>query len=181
LVGATIEVTRSSGISRIERIHQLRDGESSPPQDEAATPRQVRDDVDDRHPGEAQLTRGQLSSAVATSVVHIHAELVGRGPTRTRAILNDNLVVVLMLEALTKAELALAANGDPDAAREMRRQLQRVMRTRLTASIEALAGRRVTAMLSDTDPDADVAVLIFVLDEPPDTVRAAYRGSQCRT
>lgn len=118
---------------------------------------------------------------MATSVVHIHAELVGRGPTRTRAILNDNLVVVLMLEALTKAELALAANGDPDAAREMRRQLQRVMRTRLTASIEALAGRRVTAMLSDTDPDADVAVLIFVLDEPPDTVRAAYRGSQCRT
>jgi uncharacterized protein YbcI len=114
--------------------------------------------------GRAQLTRGQLSSAVATSVVHIHAELVGRGPSRARAIVNDNLVVVLMREALTRAELALAASGDPDAAQGMRRQLQRVMRTPLTASIEALTGRRVNAMLSDTDPDADVAVLIFVLD-----------------
>ena len=108
---------------------------------------------------------GRLSAAISNRVVQIQREYVGRGPTKARTVIHDNLVVTLLQDALTKAERSLAAHGKADTVIEMRHEFQNTMRADLTAAIEELTGRRVVAFMSDNHIDPDIGVEAFVLEE----------------
>jgi hypothetical protein len=51
-------------------------------------------------PGD-QLAGGQLSTAISNALVRIQREYLGRGPTKARAMIRDNVVVMLMEDTLT--------------------------------------------------------------------------------
>ncbi|MDP8943054.1 MAG: DUF2294 domain-containing protein [Actinomycetota bacterium] len=114
---------------------------------------------------EERLQGGRLHAAISNRVVQIQREYIGRGPTKARTFIHDNLVAVLLQDALTKAERSLAADGKGDTVLGMRHQFQNTMRSDLTAAIEELTGRRVVAFLSDNHIDPDIGVEAFVLEE----------------
>jgi uncharacterized protein YbcI len=109
---------------------------------------------------------GSLSLAVANAVVRAQRDVAGRGPTRARAFFRDNVIVVLVEDALTEAERSLVAGGRDEAVLSFRSQLQETMRRDLAREIEALTGRRVRAVMSRSHIDPDLAVVIFIVDRP---------------
>jgi uncharacterized protein YbcI len=116
--------------------------------------------------GAGRLTGGELNAALARAVVRCHNEQLGRGPTRARAFYRDNVIVVMLQNALTKAERSLAASGKTDAVHQMRAAFQDAMRPDLVATVEELTGCKVEAYMSTNHLDPDYAAELFVLDRP---------------
>ena len=107
---------------------------------------------------------GRLNAAISNRVVQITRDYIGRGPTKARTYLNGSVVVVVLEDALTKAERSLARAGKEQLVLQVRHEFQRTMRDDLTASIQELTGRGVVAFMSDNHVEPDMAVEIFVLD-----------------
>lgn len=115
-----------------------------------------------------QLLHGTLSAEISNGVVGIVRGYTGRGPTKARTTITDELVVVVMGETLLKAEKSLIASGQADTVLTTRRKYQSAMGGELVAVVEAALGRRVSAFMSDNHVDPDLAVELFVL-EPLET------------
>ena len=102
-------------------------------------------------------------------------EYTGRGPTKARTTITEELVVVVMGESLLKAEQSLIDAGDPDTVMNTRRKFQAAMRQDFVALVEDALGRRVSAFLSDHHIDPDVAVEVFVLEPVADRISLRYK------
>ena len=117
-----------------------------------------------------QHANGTVAAEISNAVVGIVREYTGRGPTKARTTIADDLVAVVMGETLLKAEKTLIDAGDFDTVLITRRKFQTAMRDEMVAAVEDLLGRRVTAFMSDNHVDPDMAVELFVLeplaDEP---------------
>jgi uncharacterized protein YbcI len=110
------------------------------------------------------LTGGQLSAAISNAMVRIQREYLGRGPTKARALLRDNVIVVLMEDTLTKAERSLVADGRQEDVLRTRHSFQRTMRADIVAAAQELTGRTVLAFMSDTHIDPDLSCEVLVLE-----------------
>lgn len=110
---------------------------------------------------------GSLSAALANAVVRVTAEYTGRGPTRARASVRDDLVVVLMQDTLTKGERSLRTAGEGDLVMQTRVGYQKAMRDDLIASVEALTPTQGACVMSANHMDPDMSGEMFVL-EPSD-------------
>ena len=115
------------------------------------------------NPKVVRTSDGQLATAIASMVVQVLRQYTGRGPTRSRTYLNDELISVVLQGTLTQAERALIADGKSDLVLSNRRAFQSIMRADLIAGIEELTGRTVIAFLSDNSIDPDVKVKSFLL------------------
>lgn len=105
-----------------------------------------------------------LLASISNATVRIMAEYTGRGPTKARTSIRDDVVVVLMQDTLTKAERTLLAAGQVDFVMETRRRFQNTMRDELVVAIETLTERKVLAFMSSNHPDPDMAAEVFVLE-----------------
>jgi uncharacterized protein YbcI len=100
------------------------------------------------------------SRACKNWIVH---EYTGRGPTKARTSIRDDIVVVMLQETLLKAEQSLIRDEKDRVVVEMRRTFQQTMREDLSAAIEMLTERKVIAFMSDSHLDPDYSVELFVL------------------
>ena len=116
----------------------------------------------------SQAQNGTLSAEISNGVVGIVREYTGRGPTKARTTITDELVVVVMGESLLKAEKTLVAAGDPHSVITTRRKFQATMRSDFIDLVEGALGRRVLAFLSDHHINPDIAVEVFVLEPVAD-------------
>jgi uncharacterized protein YbcI len=114
--------------------------------------------------GGSPRSSGQLSAAIANELGKMISDFVGRGATRSRAFLHNDLVVLLLEDGATRAEVNLVAAGRPDLVRQQRDVLQRAMEAQLVAAIERLTGRRVKTFLSGSSTHGESAVEVFVLE-----------------
>ena len=106
---------------------------------------------------------GPLLAALSNAVVRIVHEYTGRGPTRARASIRDDVVAVLLQETLLKAEHSLIEDGKGDLVVEMRRSFQQTMRKDLIAAVEMITERKVIAFMSDSQLEPDFSIEVFVL------------------
>ncbi|MEA2298653.1 MAG: hypothetical protein QOF77_1589 [Solirubrobacteraceae bacterium] len=116
---------------------------------------------------EQQVPTGVLASQISRAVVQIWHEYTGRGPTKARTTITEDLVIVLMSDTLLKAEKNLAADGMADQVLSMRRAFQDTMSEDLTEVVEKLTGRTVSAFMSHNHLDPDLAAELFVLEPRP--------------
>jgi uncharacterized protein YbcI len=123
--------------------------------------------------GEAQPTTagehshpdvGELSMAISREMVGLMKDYLGRGPTRARTYVRDNVIVVVLQDTMTKAERKLVQDGKPDAVRDVRRVFQETLRHETSEAVERLTGRKVISFLSDHDVQTDMAAEIFLLE-----------------
>jgi uncharacterized protein YbcI len=106
---------------------------------------------------------GKLATAISNHVVQTLRHYTGRGPTRSRTYLNDELISVVLQGTLSRAERRLIADGEADLVLRTRKAFAGIMRRDLIAGIEALTGRTVIAFLSDNSIDPDIKVKSFLL------------------
>ena len=115
---------------------------------------------------ENRPTGGALNAALANELGKLIADFTGRGATRSRAFLHQDLVVCVLENGATRAEANLVAAGREDLVRLQRDALQRAMEPRLVAAVERLTGRKVRSFLSGMSTLGEDAVEVFVLEPP---------------
>lgn len=91
------------------------------------------------------------------------SEYTGRGPTRARTYVQDDLISVVVQDTLTKGERTLVGDGKAEIVLRMRREFQDTMRGDLVAGVEELTGREVIAFFSANHIDPDAALETFLL------------------
>ena len=119
---------------------------------------------------------GSKLAAISNHVVRTMSEYTGRGPTKARTYINEDVVTVVLKDTLTKGERSLVTDDLDELVLRMRKAFQGTMRHDLIEGVEAILGRRVVAFMSDNHIDPDVAVELFIL--APDD--AGERGDGVR-
>jgi uncharacterized protein YbcI len=116
---------------------------------------------------EQELPANGLYLAISNSIVKLLRENTGRGPTKARTTIRDNVVVVMLEQTLTKGEQNLVRKGREDKVIEIRHEFQEAMREECVSEIGQLTGRKVVAFMSANHIEPDIAAEIFVLNGPP--------------
>ena len=106
---------------------------------------------------------GSKSAAISNMIVQTMSEYTGRGPTKARTHLLDEVVTVVLQDTLTRGERSLVHEGREDLVLDMRKGFQVAMRHDFVAGVEEILGRKVAAFMSDNHIEPDVAVEVFVL------------------
>lgn len=116
----------------------------------------------------ARTPGDSLSAAISNAIVRITADYTGRGPTKARTSIRDDIVLVLLQETLTKAERSLLAAGHRDFVLETRRRFQNTMGADYIMAVESLTERRVIAFMSANHLEPDMGAEMFVLEPEAD-------------
>jgi len=114
---------------------------------------------------EPQQSIGEVRAAISREMVRLQAEYYGKGPTRAKTYIVDDLVVVVLEETFTRAEKTLVERGEREAIQHIRRRFQQQMAESFTSVVEQATGRKVRVFLSETDIEQDVSVETFLLAE----------------
>jgi uncharacterized protein YbcI len=114
---------------------------------------------------EQTTSLGEMRSRISNEMVRLQADYYGKGPTRAKTYIVEDLVVVVLEETFTRAEKTLAARGERDAIQHIRRRFQQQMAESFTAIVEQATGRKVRTFVSETDIENDVSVETFLLAE----------------
>jgi uncharacterized protein YbcI len=108
--------------------------------------------------------RGSDSAAISNMVVAVLREYTGRGPTKARTYITDNVITCVLGDSLTKGEQVLVAAGQDKQVLELRHTFQNTMRKDLVGGVERVTERKVIAFVSSNHIDPDLAVETFVLE-----------------
>jgi uncharacterized protein YbcI len=111
--------------------------------------------------------RGQLRKDISNAMVGLKKQLYGKGPTKAKTYINDNIVFCVLEGGLTRNEETLLAAGEADLVRHYRLRFQEAVAATGTETIERLTGRKVLTYHSQIVFDPDRAFEIFVLDREP--------------
>jgi uncharacterized protein YbcI len=111
-----------------------------------------------------RLEGGRLNAALTNEIGRVIADFTGRGATKSRAFIDQDVVVCLLEDGATKAETNLIAAGKDELVRMQRDALQHAMEGQLVAAVERLTGRSVRKFLSGTSKHGEASVEVFILE-----------------
>jgi uncharacterized protein YbcI len=121
--------------------------------------------VTDQTP-ERTADEGRMLAAVSNRVVALYKEYFGRGPTRVKSYMQDDILVVVLRGALLRAEQTLSEMGQGRTVLEQRVAFQEAIRDRFTAEVEEIVGRRVIGYMRGSQLEPDMSAELFVLEGP---------------
>jgi len=104
------------------------------------------------------------AATISTSAVQLLHEYTGRGPTKAKTVINEDLVTILLADTLTRGEQKLVDEGLFDRVIQLRHDYQMVMKDDLVGIVEQELERKVIAFMSQNHIDPDLAVETFVLE-----------------
>jgi uncharacterized protein YbcI len=107
---------------------------------------------------------GEVLAGISSGIVGLYREHFGKGPTKAKTYVVDNLVICVLRDGLTTVERTLFAEGKADSVREMRTAFQDAVADKFNAVVEDLTGRRVVAFMSQAHVNPDLAIEVFFLD-----------------
>ena len=114
---------------------------------------------------------GPVLAEVTKAIVRLHRERYGKGPTRSKSYLLDDVLICVMQDVLTAVEHTLVEAGEHAKVRETRFAFEDAMRDRFAEAVERIFGRRVLGFTSQILVSEDVAVEMFMLEpvsRPPE-------------
>ena len=113
----------------------------------------------------SEATHGEELAQITNGIVRLFSEYYGRGPTRAKSYLLDDVYVVTVLrDTLTTVERTLADTGHGEQVRSVRLTFQDALADTFKAVVEDALGRKVVAYHSQLLIDADMGFELFVLE-----------------
>jgi uncharacterized protein YbcI len=110
------------------------------------------------------LSAGELQAALSNAIVRIMREFYGKGAARSRTMLFDEYVFVILEDVLTTAEMTLRNGGAGELVRKVRMRFEDVMTATFVGEVQRLTGRTVVAYHSQVVLEPPSCFEIFVLD-----------------
>lgn len=117
-------------------------------------------------------TRGQAEAEISKAIEKFEKEYMGRGPIETRTYIVDDMVIIRMQGAITKAEENLAGSGDAGRGRELikqtRIQLIEKARPLIEGVVESIIGIPITSLHMDISTKTGEKLVILTLGSAPE-------------
>jgi uncharacterized protein YbcI len=113
---------------------------------------------------DAATERGELLAEISRSVVQLHKESFGKGPTKARTYLSDDLLVCVLQGGFHEGERTLLEHGQEEAVVQQREAFKEALRDRFVELIEGLVERKVVTFISGMDTATETSAEVFVLD-----------------
>jgi uncharacterized protein YbcI len=113
---------------------------------------------------EGESPGGDQRREISRAFVELLKETTGRGPGQAQTYINENVIVTLLRDTMTKAERTLLDEDEDQAVRDLRRLFQGVLRDQAIDVLERVTGRKVVAFLSDHALKPDYAIETFILE-----------------
>ena len=121
--------------------------------------------VDPAETSGAEARHGEELASITNGIVRLFSDYYGRGPTRAKSYLLDDVYVGTVLrDTLTTVERTLAETGHGDQVRAVRLTFQEAMADTFKGVVEEALGRSVVAYHSQLLIDADMCFELFVLE-----------------
>ncbi len=111
-----------------------------------------------------EVVDGELAAAISNAVVRIFAAHHGRGPTKAKTYMFDDVVVTVMEESAAPMEQTLVEAGEEELVRHLRRRVQSAIEDELKGAVAELTGRRVRAMIGGSQIEPDIKCDVFLLE-----------------
>jgi uncharacterized protein YbcI len=118
---------------------------------------------------------GKLRAAISNAIVRLYSDHYGKGPTKCRTFMFDDLIVSVLEDTFTTVERMLAGQGRGDSVREVRTAFQAATEERFRATVEELTGRPVRSLVSAVDVEHEIAYEVFLLAPSSDGDRSGDR------
>jgi uncharacterized protein YbcI len=121
---------------------------------------------------------GQQAAAISNAFVQLHRRSLGKGPTKAKTYVLDDMVLCVLEGGELPLEKTLRERGNSTLVHEVRGALHAAVSDECRAIIERETGRRVKTVLSQFDPDRDIECKVVILDsagEPPAATTASGR------
>ena len=116
-------------------------------------------------------TKGQTEAEISKAIEKFEKEYMGRGPVDTRTYIVDDMVIIRMQGAITKAEENLASSGDAGRGRELvkqtRVQLIEKARPLIEGVVESIVGQPVKSLHIDISTKTGEKFIILTLQGMP--------------
>jgi len=106
---------------------------------------------------------GAVMRSISNAAVRLLSEYTGRGPTKARTYVNEDLISIVLKDTMTTGERSLCRRGKGELVLSIRKAYQDTMGPALIAAVELNSGRPVLAFLSANHLEPDVAVESFVM------------------
>jgi uncharacterized protein YbcI len=123
------------------------------------------------------VSRGQLAAAISNAIVGIHSKHYGKGPTKAKTYLIDDMIVCVMQDVFTTVERTLIDVGKGELVREVRTAFQYSLRDEFIDAVTKIVGRPARAFMSQIDCNADMS-LEFFLVESDDVMHVTQNGGE---
>jgi uncharacterized protein YbcI len=108
--------------------------------------------------------RASVRADLANALVRLNRELYGRGPTKAKAYVNEDVVVVVMEDALSQVERSLLAEGEADAVGYIREHTGEIKREPFVEAVERITGRRVRGFVTGFNLEPPMVIDTFALE-----------------
>jgi uncharacterized protein YbcI len=105
-----------------------------------------------------------MLAQISTGLVQLHSRYYGKGPTKAKTHMVDDMVVSILRGGFTTVERTLVDTGEAESVYQMRRTFQQSMEDEFRRVIEEATGRNVIAYMSSIHVDPDLAVELFMLE-----------------
>jgi uncharacterized protein YbcI len=116
-----------------------------------------------------------LGAEISNAVVRAHRRYFGKGPTKAKTYIEDNVCLCVLQKAATTVEQTLAAGGHAEEARRARVEAIHTAECSLRGELEQLTQQKVKAFVGGYNPEHDITTLVVVLDGRPSV--PAHNGS----
>jgi len=121
---------------------------------------------------------GQQAAAISNAFVQLHRRSLGKGPTKVKTYVFDDMVLCVLEGGELPFEKTLRERGNGTLVHEVRDALHAAVRDECRAIIERETGRSVKTVLSQFDPEWDIECKLVLLDSagaPPSASTASGR------
>jgi uncharacterized protein YbcI len=106
-------------------------------------------------------------AAISREVVVLLKDLVGRGPTKSKAYVHDDCVLILLREGHTRGEETMFEAGGARSVAQSRVDISETIRGPLIEVIEGHTDRKVVGFMSSSQQHPDLLSFVFILDTSP--------------
>jgi uncharacterized protein YbcI len=107
--------------------------------------------------------RGKLLEQLTSRLVRCFADHAGRGPTKARTVIADDIVVCVMEDFLTRPERTVVGRGHLAEIGQVREAIHEVIKPLAAASVSTVLEQPVEWMTFGVDLHAEQLVLTFGL------------------
>jgi uncharacterized protein YbcI len=104
----------------------------------------------------------RIDAEISREIVHIHAHYYGRGPTRAKTYVSDEVILCVLGEIYTPSESILVDAGRFNEVRANRMAFQDTVEPIMREAVERISGQQVESFLSQISIDGRASE-VFVL------------------
>lgn len=115
------------------------------------------------------MEKGKLEAIISNNMIAFQREQLGRGAESAKTYIMDDMILIRLKGVLTAAEKQLASQEKGKALiKEMRYQLEEIIRPKLETMIEEITGIKVISLHNDISTKTGERIDVIVLAQKID-------------